>query len=256
MATLTARGEGIEINIDWSEQLMRTLLFVPGIDERKLAKVGTLRRRPDLHRPRGRGGRFGEDGRARGHPRRDPDLRRPTVVTVRVNALDTGRLEDDIAAVVCPDLDGDPRAQDRGHRHAADRRRGAGARREGQRHGDRLRAHPRDHGDAARDRALRGHPALGARSHRHRDLRPGRLLGGARRGRHARGHGAALRPQPRDRGHPGRGHGAAARRPVPRGRGPRRLPGEQPPLARRSASRAAWRSTRRRWARCTRRSRT
>ncbi len=42
MATLTARGEGIEIKIDWSEQLMRTLLFVPGIDERKLKKVGTF----------------------------------------------------------------------------------------------------------------------------------------------------------------------------------------------------------------------
>ena len=105
MATLTARGEGIEIKIDWSEQLMRTLLFVPGIDERKLAKVGT----------------FGADlicidledavadsekTAARAVTRTAiPTYDEKTVVTVRVNALDTGRLEDDIASVVCSDLD-------------------------------------------------------------------------------------------------------------------------------------------------------
>ena len=103
MATLTARGEGIEIDIDWSEQLMRTLLFVPGIDERKLAKVGT----------------FGADlicidledavadsekTAARAVTRAAIPTYDGPVVTVRVNALDTGRLEDDIAAVVCPEL--------------------------------------------------------------------------------------------------------------------------------------------------------
>ena len=126
MATLTARGEGIEIKIDWSEQLMRTLLFVPGIDERKLAKVGT----------------FGADlicidledavadsekTAARAVTRAAiPTYDDKTVVTVRVNALDTGRLEDDIASVVCPDLAAILVPEDRGHRHAARRRRGAG----------------------------------------------------------------------------------------------------------------------------------
>ena len=84
---------------------MRTLLFVPGIDERKLAKVGT----------------FGADlicidledavadsekTAARAVTRAAiPTYDDKTVVTVRVNALDTGRLEDDIASVVCSDLD-------------------------------------------------------------------------------------------------------------------------------------------------------
>ena len=63
--------------IDWDEQLMRTLLFVPGSDERKLAKVTS----------------FGADVIV-------IDLE-----TVRVNGIETGRMQDDIAAVVCPGLD-------------------------------------------------------------------------------------------------------------------------------------------------------
>ncbi len=55
---------------------MRALLFVPGSDERKLAKVGTFGADADRHRPRGRGRRRGEDRRAGDHARGDPDLRR------------------------------------------------------------------------------------------------------------------------------------------------------------------------------------
>jgi citrate lyase subunit beta/citryl-CoA lyase len=92
------------IAIDWDQQLMRSLLFVPGSDERKLAKVGTFGADViviDL-----------EDAVADEHktaarattraavPTYGPDQ----VVTVRVNGIETGRLEDDIAAVVCPEL--------------------------------------------------------------------------------------------------------------------------------------------------------
>jgi citrate lyase subunit beta/citryl-CoA lyase len=109
--------------IDWDEQLMRTLLFVPGSDERKLAKVGTFGADViviDL-----------EDAVADEHktaarattraavPTYGPDQ----VVTVRVNGIETGRLEDDIAAVVCPQLAAVlvPKIEDTGTLPAADR---------------------------------------------------------------------------------------------------------------------------------------
>jgi citrate lyase subunit beta / citryl-CoA lyase len=91
--------------IDWEVQLMRALLFVPGSDERKLAKVGT----------------FGADvividledavadeekTAARATTRAAiPTYGDGQAVTVRVNAIETGRLAEDIAAVVCPGLD-------------------------------------------------------------------------------------------------------------------------------------------------------
>lgn len=91
--------------IDWDEQLMRALLFVPGSDERKLAKVTS----------------FGADmvvvdledavaderkTAARATTRAAVEsYSRDQVNTVRVNGIDTGRLHDDIAAVMCPNLD-------------------------------------------------------------------------------------------------------------------------------------------------------
>jgi citrate lyase subunit beta/citryl-CoA lyase len=90
--------------VEWDEQLMRALLFVPGSDERKLAKVGT----------------FGADvividledavaDEEKSAARLTTRAAIPTygadqVVTVRVNGIETGRMEDDIAAVVCPQL--------------------------------------------------------------------------------------------------------------------------------------------------------
>lgn len=84
---------------------MRALLFVPGSDERKLAKVGT----------------FGADAividledavadeektAARATTRAAiPTYGDGQLVAVRVNGIETGRLEEDIAAVVCPELD-------------------------------------------------------------------------------------------------------------------------------------------------------
>jgi len=91
--------------IDWQSQLMRALLFVPGSDERKLKKVGS----------------FGADlividledavadeekTAARATTRAAiPTYGDGQVVTVRINGIETGRVEDDIAAVVCPELD-------------------------------------------------------------------------------------------------------------------------------------------------------
>src|SRR6266581_4413173 len=92
--------------IDWDEQLLRALLFAPGNHPRKLEKVGG----------------FGADAivldledavadaekeAARGAVQAAlPTYTGRTVVFVRVNGPETGRLEDDARAVVCADLDG------------------------------------------------------------------------------------------------------------------------------------------------------
>lgn len=91
--------------IDWDEQLMRALLFVPGSDERKMSKVTS----------------FGADvvvvdledavaddlkTAARAMARAAVETyTRDQANTIRVNGIETGRLHDDIAAVVCPNLD-------------------------------------------------------------------------------------------------------------------------------------------------------
>lgn len=91
--------------IDWNEQLMRALLFVPGSDERKLAKVTSFGADVivvDLEDA------VADDRKtaARATTRAAVDgYSRDQVNTVRVNGIDTGRLQDDIAAVVCPNLD-------------------------------------------------------------------------------------------------------------------------------------------------------
>jgi citrate lyase subunit beta / citryl-CoA lyase len=90
--------------IDWDEQLMRALLFVPGSDERKLARAGS----------------FGADvividledavaDEQKTAARVTTRAAIPTygdrqVVTVRVNGIQTGRVEEDITTVVCPEL--------------------------------------------------------------------------------------------------------------------------------------------------------
>src|SRR5215467_15998597 len=83
---------------------MRTLLFVPGADERKLAKVGTFGADViviDLEDAVADSEKTGARATTRAAV---PTYGEDTVVTVRVNGIDTGRLEDDIAAVVCPEL--------------------------------------------------------------------------------------------------------------------------------------------------------
>jgi citrate lyase subunit beta/citryl-CoA lyase len=92
--------------VDWEERPLRSLLFAPGNHARKLEKVGG----------------FGSDAivldledavadaekTAAREPVRAalPTYASPTIVFVRVNGAQTGRLEDDIRAVVSPDLDG------------------------------------------------------------------------------------------------------------------------------------------------------
>lgn len=98
-------GKELVIAIDWSEQLLRTLLFVPGADERKLRKVGTFGADViviDLEDAVA----DSEKTAARAITRAAVPTYGDQVVTVRVNGLDTGRLEDDVEAVVCPELAG------------------------------------------------------------------------------------------------------------------------------------------------------
>jgi citrate lyase subunit beta / citryl-CoA lyase len=91
--------------IDWDEQLMRALLFVPGSDERKLAKVTSFGADVivvDLEDA------VADDRKtaARATTRAAVEgYSRDQVNTVRVNGIETGRLHDDIAAVVSPNLD-------------------------------------------------------------------------------------------------------------------------------------------------------
>src|SRR4051812_22934844 len=91
--------------IDWSERPLRSLLFTPGNHPRRLQRVAD----------------FGSDAivldledavaddekdAARGTAREAlPTYDAQQIVFVRVNGADTGRLEADLAAVVCDDLD-------------------------------------------------------------------------------------------------------------------------------------------------------
>lgn len=93
-------------HIVWDEQPLRSLLFAPGNHPSKLEKVGT----------------FGSDAivldledavadtekaEARDAVRAAlPLYTAPKAVFVRVNGAETGRLEEDVRAVVCADLDG------------------------------------------------------------------------------------------------------------------------------------------------------
>src|SRR5438046_9178387 len=99
-------SERTRAHVDWEERPLRSLLFAPGNHPRKLEKVGG----------------FGADAivldledavadaekeAARGAVRAAlPTYTGSAVVFVRVNGPETGRLEDDASAVVCPDLDG------------------------------------------------------------------------------------------------------------------------------------------------------
>ena len=107
----------------WDRQPLRALLFAPGDDERKLAKVNGFGADAiviDL-----------EDAVPESHKTVARRLARAAiladgerqVVAVRVNAIQSGRLRDDIAAVTCPQLAAVmvPKVDDLDTLHAADR---------------------------------------------------------------------------------------------------------------------------------------
>ena len=91
--------------IDWNERTLRSLLFTPGNHPRRLEKVGT----------------FGSDAivldleDAVADAEKDaartmvrdavPTYDESTIVMVRVNSHETGRMEEDTIAVVCQDVD-------------------------------------------------------------------------------------------------------------------------------------------------------
>lgn len=91
--------------LDWDQRVLRSVLFAPGNHPRKLEKVGS----------------FGADVIALDLEDAVADAEKPaarkqvraalptyderTIVSVRVNSADTGRLEEDLEAVVCEDVD-------------------------------------------------------------------------------------------------------------------------------------------------------
>jgi citrate lyase subunit beta / citryl-CoA lyase len=90
--------------VKWSEQPLRTLLFAPGNEPRKLAKVDTFGADAivlDLEDAVA----VGEKKEARRTVREALPRYRHGAVMVRVNALSTGLCFDDLDAVVCPHLD-------------------------------------------------------------------------------------------------------------------------------------------------------
>ncbi len=91
--------------IDWSEQALRSLLFAPGNHGRRLERVGTFGSDAvvlDLEDAVA----DAEKSAARATTRAAlPTYDDRTVVIVRVNGMTTGRAPEDVAAVVCADLD-------------------------------------------------------------------------------------------------------------------------------------------------------
>ena len=141
--------------MDRKDGLLRSLLFVPGSDTRKLGKVA----------------RFGADAividledavadeekvGARATTRAAiPDLAGKATLVVRVNGIETGLLDDDVAAIAVEGVDAHHGPEGRVGRHARAPRRPHRPGRGGRRHraGDDPR--PRAHRDRARDRRLR-----------------------------------------------------------------------------------------------------
>ena len=147
---------------------------------------------------------------------------RDQVNTVRVNGIETGRLHDDIAAVVCPNLDAVlvPKIENTDTLAEADRALAAAEQANGIQIGSvRLLAILET---PARDRSLRGDPRPGPGPDGDRDLRARRLLGCARRRADAGRCRARVRAREGRGGHAGRRDGGADRRPVSRRRGCRR----------------------------------
>jgi citrate lyase subunit beta/citryl-CoA lyase len=91
--------------VDWDERALRSLLFAPGNHVRKLEKVGTFGSDAvvlDLEDAVADAEKVAARSLVReALPTYDPE----TIVMVRVNGQETGRLEEDLHAVVCADLD-------------------------------------------------------------------------------------------------------------------------------------------------------
>lgn len=93
--------------VDWDSRLLRSLLFVPGSDERKLRKVASFR--PDVVVIDLEDAVADEEKSAARSLTREAIpacAAEGAIVTVRVNSIGTGRMEEDVAGVVRPELAG------------------------------------------------------------------------------------------------------------------------------------------------------
>lgn len=122
--------------IDWDQQLLRSLLFVPGSDTHKLGKIATLEDTADVVVIDLEDAVADEEksaARATTHDAVPGCGSGGSAVMVRVNSNSTGRMEDDIEAVVQPALDGImvPKIEDLDALAAADEAISAAERREG-----------------------------------------------------------------------------------------------------------------------------
>lgn len=109
--------------IDWTTRLLRTLLFTPGSDPRKLAKVGSFGADAivlDLEDAVAEEEKSMARALVRGAV---PSYGTGQAVLVRVNGQQTGRMADDLRSTVRPGLDGVvvPKVEDAETLHNADR---------------------------------------------------------------------------------------------------------------------------------------
>lgn len=91
--------------VNWDEQALRSLLFAPGNHPRRLEKVGTFGADAIVLDLEDAVADAEKDGARQMTRDALPTYDERTVVFVRVNSHGTGRMEEDIAAIVCPDLD-------------------------------------------------------------------------------------------------------------------------------------------------------
>lgn len=89
--------------IDWSRQLLRTLLFAPGSQPRKLAKVASFGADAIVLDLEDAVAETQKDA-AREAVRLALPTYQDTLVMVRVNGLTAGRCQEDLRQVVCPSL--------------------------------------------------------------------------------------------------------------------------------------------------------
>ncbi|MGI9658578.1 MAG: HpcH/HpaI aldolase/citrate lyase family protein [Gaiellaceae bacterium] len=91
--------------IDWNDRTLRSLLFAPGNHPRRLEKVGTFGSDSIVLDLEDAVADAEKDGARQTVRDAVPTYNEATIVMVRVNSHETGRMEEDAVAVVCADVD-------------------------------------------------------------------------------------------------------------------------------------------------------